>query len=245
MGHQKLTKKFTEAMPNQSHKRLHRSDAGLHHAATRGDIDTLRALLDAECDTNHIDVLDWAGRAPLMYAAQGGHTDCVRLLLQRGADVNNRSRDRGTAAHYAAEHGHKEALLVLLDGGCDVDATDDLDMTPLMCAAQDGQTECVQLLLERDADVSQSDLGELTAVHHTAWRDDVETMRVLLASAADTVALDPLFHFSFPASVPQGAVSFALACGCRVEAPCCAIEATGASVLRPIICGYFSLSHLL
>ena len=113
----------------------------LRDAATRGDTDTLRALLDAECDTSHVDEKDWAGKVPLMYAAQGGHTECVQLLLQRGANVNMRSASRSTAAHYAAEHGHKEtllALLNLLDTGCDVDAKDNWEMTPLMWAAQGG-----------------------------------------------------------------------------------------------------------
>ena len=241
-----MTEKVTTPMPirsEQSRKRLRSSNSALRDAATQGDIDTLRALLDAECDTSHINEPDWAGRAPLMYAAQEGHTDCVQLLLQRGADVNKRSGCRSSSAHYAAGRGHRGSLLALLDGGCDVDARDNWNMTPLMWAAQEGHAECVQLLLERDADASMFDFVELTAVHHTAVHGDVETLRLLLASAADPPTLDPLFPY--PASVSQSAFSFALACGCRLEAPCRATEDTGASSLRPIICGYYSLPHLL
>ena len=244
VGHQKIIEAMSMSFQSERpHKRLRRRS--MHHAATRGDIDTLRALLDAECDTSHVGAQDWAGRAPLMCAALSGHTDCVRLLLQRGADVNKHSWNGNTSAHYAAEHGHKEALLVLLDGGCDVDATDDLDMTPLMCAAQHGHTECAQLLLERGADASKFDLVKRTAVHHSLLCKDVETLRVLLAAAAGPPTLDSLFRVGYPGLVSHGIFSFALACGCRLKAPCRAIEATGASFLRPSICAYNSLPHLL
>ena len=246
MGHQKLTEKFTEAMPFQSerpHKRLRSSDSALRDAAARGDIDTLRALLDAECDTSNIDSLDWVGLAPLTYAARGGHTDCVRLLLQRGADVNQRSRSSSTSAHRAAERGHTGSLLALLDAGCDVDAKDKWEMTPLMYAAQGGHTECAQLLLEHGADISSLDDDELAAPHYAIVCGHLEVLRLLLASTADPITLAPLFRLCYPPITSwTDCVSFASACGCRLEVPSNAIEVPQLSYLRPIICGY---PHLL
>ena len=242
MGHQKIT----EAMSFQSerpHKRLRSLDSALRDAATRGDVDTLRALLDAECDTTEIDSLDWVGKAPLMYAAQGGHTECVRLLLEHGADVNKPSASRSTAAHYAAERGHKETLLALLDDvGCDVDARGSWGMTPLMWAAQEGHTECTQLLLERGADISSLDDDELTATHYAIVCGHLEVLRLLLASAVDP--LYPMFHLRNSCDMSKwgDSVSFALACGCHLEVPRRAIEA---SCIRPFICGYYSLPHRL
>ena len=206
----------------------------------------LRALLDAECDTNHVDELDFYGKTSLTCAAQGGHTDCVRLLLQRGADVNKPSESRSTATHYAAGSGHKETLLALLDNaGCDVDARGNWEMTPLMWAAQEGHTECAQLLLERDADASSLDDGGLTAAHFAILCGHVEMLRLLLASAADPVTLGPLFHHRYSPDLSKwrDSFSFALACGCHL--PYRAIEAVGASCIRPIICGYYSLPHFL
>ena len=243
--------KITEAMSFQSkrpHKRLRSSDAALRDAATQGDIDTLRTLLDTICDTTDIDALDFNGETSLTYAAQEGHTDCVRLLLQRGADVNKPSGCRSTAAHYAAERGHSETLLALLDNaGCDVDARGIWGMTPLMWAAQEGHTECAQLLLERGADISSLDAGEFTAAHFAIVCGHLEVLRLLLASAADPPTLDPMFHFRYPLDISKWtySFSFALACGCRLEAPSRAIEAVGASCILPFICGYYSLPHFL
>ena len=145
--------------------------------------------------------------------------------------------------HAYARCGDRDSLLALLNAGCDVDAKDNWDMTPLMYAANGGYTECAQLLLERGADASSPDEDQLTATHYAIVSGYLEILRLLLASAADPVTLGPLFII-LP-FIGSNAVSFALACGCPLKAPSDAIEAAKASVLRPIICGYYSLPHLL
>ena len=110
-----------------------------HTFAQRGDVETLRALLDAGCG---VDARDFSGFTPLMVAAREGHTDCARLLIQRGADFLSLPDDGSknllgsTAAHYAAERGHEGVLLALLDAGCGVDVKDKWNHTPLRMALQ-------------------------------------------------------------------------------------------------------------
>ena len=69
---------------------------------------------DVGCDagTDRVDMPE-----PLKNAACQGRAECLRSLMQRGADVNKRDVVGCTAAHYAAGQGHREALLVLLDAG--------------------------------------------------------------------------------------------------------------------------------
>ena len=71
-----------------------------------------------------------------MYAADHGHVDCLQLLLERGADVNKRATDGGTAAHYAALRGHKKALLALLDAGCEIERDGPFSARPHSCTLQ-------------------------------------------------------------------------------------------------------------
>ena len=52
----------------------------------------------------------------LAFAAQGGHTESVQILLASGAG------DRDFALQRAAQHGHTETVQVLLSQGADVDA---------------------------------------------------------------------------------------------------------------------------
>ena len=64
---------------------------------------------------------------PLLHlAAEGGHLDCVELLLGRGADGNQRDRlDHATALHWAAQAGHLEVVKRLVDAGTDIDGVGD------------------------------------------------------------------------------------------------------------------------
>lgn len=49
-------------------------------------------------------------------AAQGDHLDCVRLLLQYNAEIDDITLDHLTPLHVAA-HGHHRVAKVLLDKG--------------------------------------------------------------------------------------------------------------------------------
>jgi ankyrin len=58
----------------------------LHNAAIHGDCATIKILLDKHASLNPITTNDKA--TPLGYAVDAGKVDAVRLLLERGADIN-------------------------------------------------------------------------------------------------------------------------------------------------------------
>src|SRR5262249_31390401 len=65
----------------------------------------------------------WTG---LHRAAQQGHTEVVRLLLEHGAGPNAREPgDHTYPLHWAAAHGHIEIVRALLDAGADVHGAGD------------------------------------------------------------------------------------------------------------------------
>jgi ankyrin repeat protein len=51
-----------------------------------------------------------------------GHEAVVELLLNKGADVEAKAGDEGTALHIVAKHGHKAVVQLLLDRGANVEA---------------------------------------------------------------------------------------------------------------------------
>jgi ankyrin repeat protein len=72
----------------------------------------------------------------VMYcAAEEGHLEVVKLLLDKGADI-------GYAITLAARNGHLEAVKLLLDEGA---STDD----GIEVAVQNGHLEVVKLLLKK------------------------------------------------------------------------------------------------
>ena len=60
----------------------------------------------------------------LMYASKNGHTTCVKLLLEAGANVNLQDRDNRTALMYGATNGYDDCVELLLKTGADVNTKD-------------------------------------------------------------------------------------------------------------------------
>jgi ankyrin repeat protein len=82
-----------------------------------------------------IQIKDEDGRTPLMHAILAENTDegVVRMLVERGADVNTAdTRQRWTALHFAARDQKTKIVEILLEHGAAVDAVNVFGNTPLM-----------------------------------------------------------------------------------------------------------------
>jgi len=127
-------------------------------AAAVGDVAALHDLLDADPLLVHAESSDGAGALHL--AAYFGHADAVRLLIDRGADVNAHARGFNGVAPInsaAATSGSDEAtstecVRLLLAAGADADARQNNGSTALHAAAHSGCAEMARLLLEHSAD---------------------------------------------------------------------------------------------
>jgi len=73
------------------------------------------------------------GTTALIKAASGGYEGCVRMLMDRGANLLEESW-YGTALHFAAEAGEFSTIAELLSSGLDVDTRDRHGRTALHCA---------------------------------------------------------------------------------------------------------------
>lgn len=84
-------------------------------AAVDGDMEFLTAELDQGMDPNiKVSIL---GTRLLTLAAAHGHTDMVKALIDRGADVNAKDGTGWTPLHAAAYGGHPEIIRLLLERG--------------------------------------------------------------------------------------------------------------------------------
>ncbi|KAL8413413.1 hypothetical protein RB594_004877 [Gaeumannomyces avenae] len=126
-----------------------------------GNIAVVKYLLDVGCDPNtHELVALYSPEATaLLEAVARNHVDLVELLIEKGANVNQRtvgSIDR-TPLQKAAELGYLDILKLLLDRGADVNAPAAArggSGTALQLAAMGGNCAVLCELLERGADLS-------------------------------------------------------------------------------------------
>ena len=96
------------------------------------------------------------GWTALMRAAHFGHTETVKLLIAKGADVNITNRDGHNALSYAADGGHTETVKLLIAKGADVNITNRDGHNALSYAADGGHTETVKILLGAKAKLTDA-----------------------------------------------------------------------------------------
>ena len=95
-----------------------------------------------------------AKNTALIMASQEGHTEIVAMLLEKGANVNAKTKDGRRALFLASANGHAEIVAMLLAAGADVNAKDNDGWTALIVASWYGHTETVAILLQNGADVN-------------------------------------------------------------------------------------------
>ncbi|KAH0499817.1 hypothetical protein TgHK011_006983 [Trichoderma gracile] len=140
-------------------------------------------------------VARYNGRTALQAAAERGHLNIVKLLLQLGAEVNappSPSAGR-TALQAAAGGGFGAIVQLLLEHGAHVNAAAARykGFTALQGACLQGRLELVDLLLGAGADVQASGGGydgDATALHAAAERGHVNIVKKLVEIGADVNA---------------------------------------------------------
>ncbi len=121
-------------------------------AASLGDVDRLRELLDA--DPSSATAYSADGFTALHFPAFFGGVECARVLVERGADVDAHGRGwmTGTPLNSAAAGRHADVARLLLERGADPNARQGSGWTPLHSAAHNGDPDMVALLLAHGAD---------------------------------------------------------------------------------------------
>ncbi|MEK6691742.1 MAG: ankyrin repeat domain-containing protein [Nitrospirota bacterium] len=127
-------------------------------------------------------------REKMQTAVISGDTKMVKILLDKGADVNAvnvRTSNGWTAFITAARDGHTEIIKILLDKGANVNATNYDGATALQWAAGGGFTEIVKVLLVKGADVNAKSDNGYTALMWAAMNGYYEIVKILLDKGAD------------------------------------------------------------
>lgn len=167
-----------------------RPSARLNRAVRVGDISRVENMLAS--NPALLDSRDARQKAaPLQWAVVENRPEIVKLLIDRGADVNARDRSDMTALHSATIFNRVDMLRWLIDAGADLDAKclsyNAIRMTPLHKAVEAGSYDAVKVLLDAGADVNVRTEGsnQVTPLHVAAARGRQGIIRMLVEYDAD------------------------------------------------------------
>ena len=161
----------------------------LYLAALNGSAAIAGRLLDAGADPNGT---AHEGQTMLMTAALTGRPDAVRLLLTRGARVDEREPYRGqTALMWASSEGNAAAAEILVEAGADVRAKSTGGFTPFLFAVRNAHIETARTLLAHGANVNDVAPDGTTALGMATVNAYFELAAALLDAGADPNMPDP------------------------------------------------------
>ena len=127
-------------------------------------------------------MLDELGEC-LLKAVREEDFDIIKLLVEKGADVNYRSSLGQSALHYAAEKSDPRLVKLFLDLGANVNAKTLGGTTPLH-VAQESELVVVKLLLSRGAQINAQDDEGDSPLHIAAQYGRQEHCKLLMDAGA-------------------------------------------------------------
>ena len=190
-------------------------------AVISGDAAQLNEILQSLNSTERVSVLaaqDYTDEAleganvnaipckttPLIVAVQSGNLDCVKVLLNYKADIEEQGEsfidcyneldklwdysESALPLFFAAGTGHLDILSYLFEQGANVNASsssDDFWSTPLIVALITGHIDAFTFLIDKGADVNLQDHQGYTALHHAVKSENFDALSCLVHNGAD------------------------------------------------------------
>jgi len=148
-------------------------------ASNSGDINTVIRLLGCGADLETTD--NEFGHTPLLNASFMDRTDIVKLLLDRGANIDVKNKYGCTPLTLASGRGHLNTVGLLLSRGADVDVISFYaGNTALLLSSLNGYVEIVELLLHHCTNINVTNKDGRTCFDNTrllVWcKEDIQEL---------------------------------------------------------------------
>ena len=133
-------------------------------------------------DNKAVNLPDNSGNTPLIYAAQKGLVNNIKLLLANGAKVDYRNPATGLCALSAAAAEDQSAAIRLLvrTGKADVNLPDLSGRTPIFYAVEQDKADALRTLISLGADVNAQDNNGVTPLMRASAKNRQDCVNILL-----------------------------------------------------------------
>ena len=169
----------------------------IHLAASGGHALVIETLLDQDPDLLNAKTGDDDFHStPLMEAARNGHFEVVNMLIEKGADKNEKNSKSNNILHLASVNDHVAVVEFLVNEcGLNIEERGQFGRTPLLSACAHGSGRVTKFLLEKGADLFACSEAE---------QDNASTACHLAAASGSDECLDIIFSFVFESCDFQG-----------------------------------------
>jgi len=149
MGHVEMTRFLMSHGARAEGRRRGLGSSNLttfHLAAQYGHAKVLEVLLSSSMSC-YVDIKDGDNNTPLMMCSRNGHLDCVKLLIDRGANIEMSNNKGDTALHEAVRWRNNLVARHLVTAGASVYCKNDQGLTSLDVAKDEELVEIIQFSL--------------------------------------------------------------------------------------------------
>jgi ankyrin repeat protein len=158
----------------------------LHLAARQGELESVKALLDAGADVNQATIGDKV--TPIVIATINGHFDLAKYLVEKGADPNAAGVNGATPLYIALNCQWAAKALYPQPRAYEQQQVSYLDfMKALLDKGADPNSRVTRKVWYSQYDFDQSGIDEAgaTPFWRAAYASDVDAMKLLIAYGAD------------------------------------------------------------
>jgi ankyrin repeat protein len=195
-SHKILRNYYEEAIRDSKSPEENEHDFELLKAVREGDDKKIREVLGQNSNVFDAKIGDgttgtesgvrrWTA---LHLAARGGHEILAKILLERGADIDEESSTGETALFMAVKAGHGAVAKLLLKSGASVQEKSSQGRTALHEAARKGHEALAKMLLENGADIHEKIRDGETALFIAVRAGHIAVVKLLLENGANLYA---------------------------------------------------------
>ena len=231
-----------QEMASRKHKRFLSTSVVPEHLKNMASFSAANGLTHRLCKIIvsgllSVNIMYEDGRTLLHFAAAGGHTETVLILIELGADKAIIANKFGTPLHVAAANGHVSTVKAMLRAGCPVDVVDSNGCSVLLAAAVNGNAEMIKEIVSTPGcDINAADRSHMTPLHKVAQYGKTEAASELIRHGAEKALA--CYKFGTPLHVAAvfghvSTVKAMLRAGCPVDV----VDSNGCSVLHAAAAG--------
>ena len=121
----------------------------------------------------------------LRMVSKNGNLEEAKMLIEQGANINEKSKNGWTALMYACKNGHLEVTKMLLEQGANINEKSKRGWSALMFSCFNGHLEISKMLLEQGANINDKEENGNTVLMVTCQERHLKIVKMLIEQGAN------------------------------------------------------------